>query len=88
MTEKNFNKHIEKKCLKYVIATLDSPTMYLKYLLDGEYSFVDDIEYATKTLKYKLANDIKDYYYKDTGMDVGLVVVPVEITYELINTVD
>ena len=88
MAENNFNKYIEKKCLKYVIATLDNPTMYLKYLLDGKYSFVEDIEYATKTLKCKLANDIKDYYYKDTGMDTELIVIPVEVTYELINTVD
>ena len=76
---------IEKKCFKYVIATLDNPTMYLRYLLDGKYVFVDDIERATKTLKYKLANDLKKYYYNDTKDNTDLVIIPVRITYELIN---
>ena len=88
MEEKKIDKHVEKKCLKYVIATLDNPTMYLRYLLNRKYSFVDDIEQATKTLDYALAENIKGYYYKDTGMDTELIIIPVEITYELINTMD
>ena len=83
-----FKNFIEKECLKYVLATLDTPTMYLRYLLNRQYCFVNDIEVATKTLKYKLANDLKHYYYSDTNDDTDLVIVPVKITYELVKETD
>ena len=71
---------------KYVIATLSSPTRYLKSLHFGRYCFVEDIEGATKFLSKKLANKMISYYIADTGdSDVELVVVPVEITYNLIK---
>ena len=85
MKNRNF---IEKEYFKYVIATLDNPTMYLRYLLDGKYCFVDNIEAATKTLNRKLANDLKNYYYSDTNDDIDLVIVPIKITYELVEETD
>lgn len=82
MENRNF---IEKECLKYVLATLDSPTMYLRYLLDKRYALVDDIEAATKTLEYKVAQDLRNYYYNEACWDKKLVIIPVKITYELIK---
>lgn len=79
-------RYLEKKTKKYVIATLDNPTLYLKKILaKKEYYFVEDIEVATKTMSKKLANSILQYYYSDTGLDTELVVIPIEITYEIID---
>jgi len=79
-------RYLEKKTRKYVIATLDNPTLYLKKTpAKKEYYFVEDIEVATKTMSKKLANSILSYYYSDTGLDTELVVVPIEITYEIID---
>lgn len=80
------NRYLEKKTRKYVIATLDNPTLYLKKTpAKPEYCFVEDIEVATKAMSRKSANLILSYYYSDTRLDTELVVVPVEITYEIIE---
>ena len=80
-------RYLEKKIKKYVIATLDNPTLYLKKTpAKSEYCFVEDIELATKTVSKKLMEQILNYYYLDTGLNnIELVVVPIEITYEIID---
>lgn len=79
-------RYLEKKIRKYVIATLGIPTLYLKKIpSEKEYIFSEDIEYATKAMSKNVAEQIKDYYYADTKSDIELVVVPVEITYEIID---
>ena len=78
------NKYIEKKIKKYVIATIDGA--YLKKTpAKNEYCFVEDIEIATKTMSKKMIQQVLDYYYQDTMTNIELVIVPVEITYELID---
>lgn len=80
------NRYLEKKIIKYVAATLDNPTLYLKKTpAISEYYFVEDIEMATKTLNKRLMDQIISYYYSDTYLDTPLVAVPVEITYEIID---
>ena len=80
------NRYLEKKIIKYVAATLDNPTLYLKKTpAKPEYCFVEDIEMSTKTLNKKLMEQIISYYYIDTKINVELVAVPVEITYEIID---
>ena len=80
------SKYIEKKIRKYIIATFDNPTRYLcKTPGEKEYLFTKDIEYATKTMRYNLAEQVKQYYYNDTGMTIDLVVLPLDITYELVD---
>ena len=80
------DKILEKKVTKYVIATLGNPTMYIKKVYQQKrYVFTDDIEYATKTMSKDVAQIILDYYYSDTGDNMDLVIIPVEITYSLIN---
>jgi hypothetical protein len=82
-------KYTEKKTRKYVIATFSNPTQYLKKTPSkNEYVFTEDIEYATKTLNKRLAEQIKKYFYIDTNIDLDLIVLPIEITYELINEND
>lgn len=79
-------KYLEKKIRKYVIATLDNPTLYLKKIpAKKEYYFVEDIEVATKAMSKNLAESILQYYYMDTGLDIEMVIVPVDITYEIID---
>ena len=83
---KDMQKYLEKKKRKYVIATLDNPTLYLKKIpAKKEYYFVEDIEVGTKAMSKKLAESILQYYYYDTGLDTELVIVPIEITYEIID---
>lgn len=78
------NKYIEKKIKKYVIATIDG--IYLKKTpAKKEYYFVEDIEIATKAMSKKMIQQVLDYYYQDTMTNIDLVIVPVEITYELID---
>lgn len=72
---------LEKKNKKYVIATLENPTRYLKSLTKGRYAFTEDIEIATKTLSAKIANMVLNDYYRDYGRDIEMVVVPIEIEF-------
>ena len=80
-------RYKEKVIRKYVIATLDNPTLYIKKTPSlPEYAFVEDIEMATKLMSKKVANDMIGYFYHDTNLrDIDLVIVPVEITYEIID---
>lgn len=81
------NRYLEKKIRKYVIATMDIPTMYLyKTVGKEEYCFVDDIEAATKTRGKSSAEFILRNFYLDTKLiDKELVIVPIEITYDIIE---
>ena len=75
---------VEKKITKYVIATIDGK--YLKKTPSKtEYCFVEDIELATKAMSKKMMKTILDYFYMDTGLNIELVILPVNITYELID---
>lgn len=79
-------KYLEKKIRKYVIATLDNPTLYLrKTPSENEYCFVEDVEMATKALNATVIKQILQYYHFNTGLNTELVVIPLEITYELID---
>ena len=71
-------KHLEKQVIKYVIATLDTPTEYL-ITREGKNSLTDNIIRATKTTSKKVAKDIAN------GINMDLVVIPVEISYSLID---
>lgn len=81
-------KYTVKMNQKYVIATLSSPTQYLVSKHWGKWAFTDNIEFATKTRTMKVAEIVKYNYYHDFGMDIELVILPVEIEYRLINEVN
>lgn len=69
----------------YVIASLDNPTMYVRYI-NGSYILVDKIYRATKTTDKNVANEIIYRYRYTTGdTNTELVAIPLKITYELID---
>lgn len=75
------NRYLEKKNKRYVIATLDVPSRYLRSLTRGQYVFVNEIEAATKTLSSSIAQSVLMDYYRDFGRDIEMIVVPLEIEY-------
>lgn len=77
------NRYLEKEIKKYVIADLSQPTNYLKSMKDGRYSFVDNVVVATKFVSKSTAKEICNECIENTN--IGLVVVPVMITYEIIE---
>ena len=77
------NRYKEKEIKKYVIADLSQPTNYLKSMKDGRYCFIDNIVVATKFVSKITAQEICNECIKNTNID--LVVVPIMITYEIIE---
>ena len=77
------NKYKEKEIKKYVIADLSQPTNYLKSMKDGRYSFIDNVVIATKFVNRYTAQEICNECIRNTNID--FVVVPVLITYEIIE---
>ena len=79
------NDYLESALDRYVIATLGSPTTYLIFK-DENITFTKQIERATKTVGRKTANAIRNEFYSYTGRtDIELVVLPIRISYEIIN---
>lgn len=70
---------------RYIIASLDNPTKYVKVLGNKQYTLMDSVVSATKYDKRSLANIMIHYYRQSTGDMRELVVLPVLITYDLID---
>ena len=77
------NRYKEKEVKKYVIADLSQPTNYLKSMKECKYCFIDNIVVATKFVNKSIAQEICNECTRNTNID--LVVVPVLITYEIIE---
>ena len=77
------NRFKEQELYRYVIADLSQPTNYIMSLRDANYCFIDNIIKATKFRSKKVAEMIWEECIRNTGLD--LVVVPVMITYEIIE---
>lgn len=84
------NNMLVKESIRYVIVTVERPITYLKKIYKDpyhiRYEFVDDITQATKTAN---RNDAK-MLLKQFKLDVEVngeefVIIPVHISYELIN---
>lgn len=72
---------------KYVIATLDEHTYYMRKSVGANsYQFLDNVAGATKANTEKMAQQILKYYRYDSGSTEPLVIVPIDITYELVDT--
>lgn len=81
----NYERYLEHEILRYIIATIGSPTSYLIFK-DDKISFTKNISRATKTVSKSTARSIRDDFYKVTGRtDVDLSIVPVVISYELVK---
>ena len=77
------NRYKEKELKKYVIADLSCPTNYLHSLREGRYNFIDNIIVATKFVNQNIAQQICNECIRNFNID--LVVVPIVITYEIIE---
>ena len=76
-------RYLEKKKMCYVICSMDCKYLMRKH---GVYYFVDDVEVATKFKSRNIADEYIKYYKNDVKNNaLETVVVPLEITYELIN---
>lgn len=79
---------IKEELNRYVIATFDNPTNYLSRY-NGEYVFIDNLIECTKFTSKSTANQLKKYFYQDTGLNnIELVVIPLKIEYSLINELE
>lgn len=79
------DKYIEKQLKRYVIATLDNPVQYL-IVEDGEVSLTKDIVRCTKAVSKSTAEYMRALFCTKTGQtDVELVIIPLDITYELVR---
>lgn len=79
----------EQELLQYVVATIDQTgtTLYLKSLHEGRYQLVEDISYATKLVNKATAKMFYEIACSDFPR-IELVLLPVKITYELINELE
>ena len=82
------NKHIEKKVRVYIVADPESGQYLYKKPGYEQYKFVRDIAKSTKTEDRSMAQFLIECYHSDTQDFIDLVVIPLEITYELINESD
>ena len=78
-------KHLEKKVRVYVVADPETGQYLYKKPAQEIYHFVKDIAQSTKCESRNIAHFVMQCYRQDTGDNLDLVVIPLEITYELIN---
>ena len=79
-------RYLEKRKTCYVICSMDCKYMMRKH---GVYYFVDDVELATKFKSRNIADEYIKYYQNDVDINaLETVVIPLEISYELINESD
>lgn len=78
-------KYLENVLNRFVIATLETPTRYLIFK-DNNITFTKHIVKSTKSASRNTARTIRDEFYAYTGMtDVELVILPLKISYEIIQ---
>lgn len=71
------------KC--FVVATLEQTTRYIHIMGGKQYRLVQKLSAATKIATRDIANDLIYYYRSSTGDTRDLVIIPLEVTYELID---
>ena len=76
---------IASKRVRYVIAAMiDDIPQYLKRVV-GETIFVSDIGIASMTLSRTTAKKLLAIYKTETGDPLDCVILPIEITYEILE---
>lgn len=76
-------EHLEKELKRYVIATFDNPTNYIVANGNCNYSFIDNIQFATKFVRKVDAETVCVSCQKVYNFQ--LVVVPMNIKYSLLE---
>lgn len=84
------NRIKEREEVKYVVATLDKDgkALYVISDKDRNYLLTDDITRANKADGKTAAKWFYDFARKSFGPDVELALLPLIITYELVNESD
>jgi len=88
MCMSNVIEHIEKELKRYVIATFDNPTNYVVCNGQCVYSFIDNIQMATKFANKEIAYEVYNSLMKKYSSNVDLVVLPLKIKYVLLEDVE
>lgn len=79
------DSYLENVLNRFVIATLETPTRYLVFK-DNNITFTKHIAKSTKAASRNTARTIRDEFYAYTGMtEIELVILPVKISYEIIQ---
>lgn len=76
-------EHVERELKRYVIATFDNPTNYVICNGNLTYSFIDNIQLATKFASKYAAKEIFKSIYSNLGID--MVILPMVIKYVLLE---
>lgn len=71
------------KC--FVVATFGMPTEYVHVLGNEKYKMAKQLSGATKIADLETAERLICYYRSSTGDTQDLIVIPMEVTYELID---
>lgn len=69
----------------YVIASLDIPTRYIHVLGNEKYKLVTRLSGATKIVDEETAIRLLNYYRSSTFDYRDFIIVPMNVTYELID---
>ena len=77
-----FYKVLRKQ--RYVMATLSSPTQYLRYLGDGVWGFTENISFASKTEDEDLASELIQCHMNDTNDTTEIAPILIDITYSIV----
>lgn len=77
------DRYKEKELKRYVIADLSLPTNYIRSKGNGNYCLIDNIVVATKFTNEKIAEEICEQCTRNTS--IALVVIPIIITYEIVE---
>lgn len=76
-------EHVEKELKRYVIATFDNPTNYVVCNGNYTYSFIDNIQLATKFASMYAAEEI--FKSVRSNVNVDMVILPMVIKYVLLE---
>lgn len=73
---------------RYVMATLSSPTKYLRYLGNGVWALTDNIALASKTEDWNLASELIQCHLNETGDTTEIAPILIDITYSIVDPED
>lgn len=76
-------EHLEKEVRRYVIATFDNPTNYVVCNGACNYSFIDNVQNASKFASEFAANEV--YKSLRKSYDIDLIVLQLSIKYYLLE---
>ncbi len=80
--------YYEEKLKCFVVATVDVPTNYLHVVGGKKYALANKLSGATKIASRDTAYRMINYYRSSTDDNRDFVVIPMEVSYRLIDERD